>query len=201
MLDKIQKKYSIILASSSPRRRDFFRKLKIHHKIIKPYADETKKKSENIRQYLIRIAGLKAQSALQALGAKIDNQNFIIIACDTIVLFKNKIFGKPYSKADAKQMLKTLAGKTHKVVSCIYVIKIANKRCFVKHKIVSTSVTFKRLSNEEISNYLLLNEYKDKAGAYAAQGAGAFMIKQIKGSFTNVIGLPLAELFELLSSI
>jgi septum formation protein len=185
--------FLIILASSSPRRRAFFKKLKIPHCVIKPEIDENRKSNESIKNYLIRIAAAKASKALELSGNTLSTRKLLIVSCDTIVVLKNKIFGKPSSKNEARKMLKMLSGKTHEVVSCLYILKASAKTKTVKHKIITTKVSFKKLSETEIDYYLSLNEYSDKAGSYAAQGIGAFMIAKIDGSFTNVIGLPLAE--------
>ena len=119
-----------------------------------------------------------------------------VIGADTIVLIDNTILGKPGSNAQARSMLKQLSGKTHQVLTG-YCICCKNKNT-VFSETAKTDVHFKSLSDAEIDWYIQTGEPFDKAGAYAIQGIGTFLVKRINGSYTNVVGLPVCEVIEFL---
>jgi septum formation protein len=119
-----------------------------------------------------------------------------VIGADTIVVIDGAILGKPASKAEAKAMLHRLSGRTHQVLTGFALVNQARKRTI--GRTVSTDVLFKPLSDAEIAWYIDTDEPFDKAGAYALQGIGAFMVRAVYGSYTNVIGLPICELIETL---
>ncbi|MCX8022956.1 MAG: Maf family protein [Syntrophorhabdaceae bacterium] len=184
---------SIILASQSPRRIDILRTLGIPFAIIPPNIDESRKKEETPREYVLRIASEKA--------AKVGNlfpENWIIGA-DTVVVLKGKILGKPESEREAFSMLKALKGKWHKVITGYCVLNITKNVLF--RDAVETKVFMRALSDREIIRYIKTSEPLDKAGSYAVQGKGGYMIKEIKGSYQNVIGLPICEVAEALISL
>jgi septum formation protein len=114
-----------------------------------------------------------------------------VLAADTIVFLGQNIFGKPSSPTKAKEMLKTLSGRVHQVATAFCLIPA--KESPGRLTVVTSEVFFRDLSEIEIEQYVSLGESMDKAGAYSVQGAGAFLIDEIKGSFTNVVGLPLPE--------
>jgi septum formation protein len=117
-----------------------------------------------------------------------------VIGADTIVLIENMILGKPDSKDDARNMLKLLSGKTHQVLTG-YAIVCRSKGRSVADT-VTTQVLFKNLTEAEIEWYIHTHEPLDKAGAYAIQGLGTFIVKSVTGSYTNVVGLPVCEIVE-----
>ena len=119
-------------------------------------------------------------------------QQEIIVAADTIVVLGKQIMGKPGTEAKARQMLKQLSGKAHKVITGYCIIDSASGKTVTKA--VETKVYFKKLSNSEITNYIRSGEPLDRAGAYAVQGLGAVFIKKIEGDFLNVVGLPIQDL-------
>jgi len=119
-----------------------------------------------------------------------------VIGADTIVVVDDTILGKPASKAEAHSMLTTLSGRVHRVLTGFCLCRLAGNRLHAE--VVSTDVRFKILTPDEIEWYIHTSEPFDKAGAYAAQGLGAFMIKHIYGSYSNVVGLPVCEVVECL---
>ena len=178
-------KKEIILASNSPRRKDFFNLFKFPFKIKTFDVEETypsNLKEADIARY---IAGLKSNPF-----KKIINKNQIVISADTIVWHENKCLGKPKSLDEAKQMLKSLSGKTHKVITAVGFLTFNNYYCID----VTTEVTFEKLNNSIIDDYLLNASPLDKAGSYAIQESiGLLGISKINGSYTNVVGLPVTE--------
>jgi septum formation protein len=184
-------KHSFVLASASLRRIGLLKSIKIFPKIT--YSSEINEdiiSNENPKKYCIRIAKNKALKALVKYPEE------FILSADTIVFCGNKIFLKPKDKEEAKKFLVFFSGRKHSVLTCVCLAK----KNLIKVKKVFTKVTFKRLNNQEIEEYLLTNEWKDKAGAYAIQGYAEKFIKRINGSYSNVVGLPLSETYNLLNS-
>ena len=192
MLQEKLKNYNIILASKSPRRQQFFKDLDIDFTIKLKEVEEVypqELKGIEITDYL---ANLKAEAFTDL------KDNDILITSDTIVWLENKALGKPKDHNEAFTMLKNLSGKKHEVITSI---SIKNKN-FQKIVNDSTTVTFKELSDEEINYYI--NNYKpfDKAGAYGIQEwIGYIGIKNIKGSYFNVVGLPVYKLYKELMNL
>ncbi len=184
-------KHSFVLASASPRRIELLKNIKIFPKITYPSEiNEDIISKENPRKYCIRIAKNKALKALEKYPEE------FILSADTIVFCSNKIFLKPKNKEEAKKFLAFFSGRKHNVLTCVCLAK----KNLIKVKNVFTKVTFKRLNAQEIEEYLSTNEWKDKAGAYAIQGYAEKFIKRINGSYSNVVGLPLFETYNLLNS-
>jgi septum formation protein len=184
-------KHSFVLASASSRRIELLKNIKIFPKIT--YSSEINEdiiSKENPKKYCIRIAKNKALKALEKYPKE------FILSADTIVFCSNKIFLKPKDKEEAKKFLVFFSGRKHNVLTCVCLAK----KNLIKVKKVFTKVTFKRLNAQEIEEYLLTNEWKDKAGAYAIQGYAEKFIKRINGSYSNVVGLPLFETYNLLNS-
>lgn len=184
-------KHSFVLASASPRRIELLKNIKIFPKIT--YSSEINEdiiNKEKPRKYCIRIAKNKALKALEKYPEE------FILSADTIVFCSNKIFLKPKDKEEAKKFLAFFSGRKHNVLTCVCLAK----KNLIKVKKVFTKVTFKKLNTQEIEEYLLTNEWKDKAGAYAIQGYAEKFIKRINGSYSNVVGLPLFETYNLLNS-
>jgi len=183
-------KYNIILASGSPRRKQFLQDLDIPFQVI------TKEIEEIYPQHLERdeitnfLANLKA-AAFDDLA-----ENDVVITSDTIVWFQNKALGKPKDFDDAFEMLSKMAGHTHEVYTSVC-IKTKNKIFTFSD---CTKVTFSNLTNEEITYYLNLYKPFDKAGSYGIQDwIGLVAISKIEGSYTNVVGLPTEKLFQKLN--
>lgn len=178
-----------ILGSQSPRRRELLTNAGIKFEIIKPNVDEIPKKGEKPVDFVRRASIDKLKDILDKTKP---NKRTVILTADTIVVINKRILGKPVDSTDAFRMLKSLQNRWHIVYtafSLYYMGKIITR-------VVKTDVRFRRLTDKEIKNYIKSGEPMDKAGAYAAQGIGATIIKEIRGSYTNVIGLPIAEVLK-----
>lgn len=184
---------SIILASESTRRVDILRTLGISFSIVPPDIDERQKKDEPPREYVSRISLEKASSVGNHFPQK------WVVAADTVVVYKNKIMGKPKDERDAFKMLKTLSGKWHKVITGYCVLNIS--KGIIYRDVVETKVFLREMSDDEIIRYINTAEPLGKAGSYAVQGKGGYMVKEIKGSYANVVGLPICEVAEALLSL
>ncbi len=178
-----------ILGSSSLRRKELLSIYGIKYETISPDIDESPKRGESPEEFVKRSAKEKMKEVISKNEL---SDNSIILTADTIVVFKNKIMGKPLDQKDAFRMLKLLQNRWHKVYTA-FCIRYCNKTIT---RFVKTDVRFRRLTTREISAYIKTGEPMDKAGSYAAQGAGSLIIKEIRGSYTNVIGLPMAELID-----
>lgn len=177
--------YEIILASGSPRRRDFLRSLKIPFTIKTHPVDETfppELKGKEIAEFIV-------QQKNAAFVNNIDAQQ-IVITADTIVWCENRYLGKPENKKAAKEMLEFLSGKSHQVITSVGFLTAQKFEMITE----TTKVSFKDLTNQEIDHYIEEASPLDKAGAYGIQEwIGAIGITKIEGSYTNVVGLPLAQ--------
>ncbi len=182
------KNIHFILATKSPRRIEFLKNLNLNFKVYPSGFKEELKDFITPEQYVINNSLQKAEDVSKNF------ENSIIAGFDTIVLFQNKILGKPKNSEDAFNMLSMLSNSTHKVITAYTLLHKKKDAKITKY--VTTDVFFKNLKNDEIKWYISTNEPYDKAGAYAIQGIGAFMVKKINGSYTNVVGLPLAEFLE-----
>lgn len=184
---------SIVLASESTRRVDILRTLGISFSIIPPDIDETRRRDETPREFVQRISYEKARKVGNHFPDK------WVIAADTIVVLKGKVLGKPANERDAFNMLRTLSGKWHKVITGYCVLNLLKN--VVYRDIVETKVFVRDMTDDEIIKYIKTSEPMDKAGSYAVQGRGGYMVKEIKGSYTNVVGLPICEVAEALLSL
>ncbi len=180
-------KQPLVLASASPRRRELLATLGLDFSIVVPEIDETPKPDEKPRAFAERLAAEKA-GAVDVPG--------IIIAADTIVVQDETILGKPTDEQHACEMLRSLSGVAHEVVTGVCVKSSERTVVFS----VGTQVAFRAVKEAEIAAYVATGESMDKAGAYAIQGGAAHMVRRIDGSYTNVVGLPLCELYEALIS-
>lgn len=184
---------AIVLASESTRRIDMLRTLGISFSIIPPDVDESKRKDETVREYVIRIAHDKASKVGKLFPEK------WVIAADTIVVAKGRVLGKPKSEKQAVEMLKRLRGRWHKVMTGYCIMNVS--RGITYQDVAETKVFIKDLADEEIFKYIKTSEPFDKAGSYAVQGRGGYMVKEIKGSYANVVGLPICEITEMLLTL
>ncbi len=192
MKKHISQDYPLILASSSPRRRELLSSLKIPFLVIPSNVEEKKGKDDPERF-------AKENALIKAKDVSFRIKDRWILGADTIVVLGRRIIGKPKDREDAKRMLRQLSGKNHTVITAFCIIDPEGE---VAHlETVKTEVWIKELTEEEIEGYLETGEPFDKAGSYAAQGIGAFMIKKIRGSYTNVVGLPLSELIDALKKV
>ena len=178
----------IILASASPRRKEIFKKTGLKFKVDESNCDEKANpglKPHELAQFLSRA---KARDVARRY------RNALVIAADTIVISGRKIFGKPGGEEQAREMLKTLSGKAHSVITGFTIIDTAGRKELSRS--VETKVYVKRLGADEIEAYIRSGEPFGKAGAYGIQGLGAVIVKKIEGDFFNVMGLPLNALAE-----
>lgn len=192
----------LILGSSSPRRVELLGKLGLDFEKMSPDVDETLTGSYSPEEFVRKIALKKAKSLVENNFSS-DLIDKVLLTADTVVVLGSKVIGKPKSKDEAREVLKELSGRTHSVYTGIcYTYKEPKKDQIVYEEAVTkTQVLFKKLGEEEIESYIATDEPYDKAGAYAIQGNSSFMVKEIKGSFTNVVGLPLAEVSDKLKDI
>lgn len=185
----------IILASSSQRRIELFKKLDLPFKIEKADIDEKPKPKETAYQMVKRLSFEKAKKISQKYPAG----NCWIIAADTTVVLEKEILGKPKNKKEAIKMLQRLSGRSHWVFTGITILHPKTKKK-ITH-VEKTKVFFRQLSFKEIVDYVNKNELMDKAGAYAAQEQAALFIKRIEGDFYNVVGLPICWLSSTLKKL
>lgn len=185
--------HPFILASASPRREELLRSLGLSFKILPGHIDETYLDGESPRAHVRRLSRNKA-----AVIA-IQHPNALVLGADTIVVIDGRILGKPKNKKQAREMLRQLSSREHTVFTG-FTLTFVNAG-ISKTKVVKSSVQFKEISSEEIDWYVNCDEPYDKAGGYAVQGKGAYFIKTIRGSYTNVIGLPLCEVLDELKHI
>ena len=190
----------IVLASMSPRRSDFLTQLGLAFRVFPPHIEEKPRGSESARDYALRNAVEKAHHVARHLpaGGKDMPGRYVVIAADTIVVLKERILEKPRDKEHARAMLHALSGQRHEVMSGLCVLGLGWPSAREKSLIVRTEVEMKTLTEAEIDAYIASGEPMDKAGAYAVQGRGAYMIRAVFGSYTNVVGLPLSELVDIL---
>jgi len=183
----------LILASSSPRRRDLLSSLGIEFEVVPANVQETPTTHEIAKDFALRVAGKKAL----AVGGKYAYA--WVIGADTVVTIEDKILGKPQNSEEAKMMLQQLANKEHIVITG-YVLFNSEERKKIE-RVEETRVKIKHLEEKEINWYINTGEPFDKAGGYAIQGKGNFLVEWIQGSYTNVVGLPLCQLVELLNDL
>lgn len=190
---KIKVKNKIILASKSPRRREILDIAKIPYKVYASEINEAINKNLTARQASIELAKLKATDVKSKFPIK-----STVVGCDTLVCFKNKIFGKPQSTDDAINILKTLSGKIHQVYTGVCILKNDLPAITFSEQ---TDVEFWNIDEDEIIKYVKTGEPLDKAGAYGIQDKGCLFVKAIYGDFYNVMGLPVAKLSRILSQL
>lgn len=182
----------IILASASPRRKELLAKAGISFTVI-PAAGEEKRTSENPGEAVQQLARDKAEWVAQSLAEC--EKGTLVIGSDTIVVFENRILGKPKDRRDAAETLEKLQGNTHQVYTGVTVLERKAGK-WVEHTFFeSTDVTFYPVSREEIQDYIATGEPMDKAGSYGIQGLFGIYVKGICGDYNNVVGLPVARLF------
>lgn len=185
----------IVLASASPRRSELLARLGIRFHVEPSHIDEEPLPDETPEEHVVRLSREKAREVAQR--ESVPGRWFI--GSDTIVLRDDTILGKPRDVLDAAEMLRSLSGRSHRVLSG-YAVYDRQTDTDVSG-VVSTSVRFKELTEQEIAGYIATGEPLDKAGAYAIQGIGAFMVPGIEGSYTNVVGLPLCEVVAVLERL
>jgi len=182
--DKPMKK--IILASASPRRRELLEKIGLAFEI------ESSRFEEEVATAADPHRTARLNSVTKAATVAARHKNVIVIAADTIGVFRGKVLGKPHTPAEARKMLLTLNGESHRVITGFTIIDTETSKTVTRS--VESRVYFRPLTPAEIDAYIRTGEPLDKAGAYAIQGLGAVIVERIEGDYYNVIGLPLAAL-------
>lgn len=196
----------IFLASISPRRKELLKRLGIKFRVLVPRLNEISfsphlfppplvggGQEGGAKKYALALAKMKVESVREQV------QKGVIIGMDTIVVLDKKIMGKPKYKKEARAMLSALSGKTHKVITGIYLLCLPKRKAISRYEM--TKVKFRKLSKMEIERYIKTNEPYDKAGAYAIQGKAGLFIESINGCYFNVVGFPLAKFLELLKKL
>ncbi len=180
----------LILASASPRRQQYFDDLGLTVRVHAADIVETPLPKENPQAFVQRMAEEKARAVMEL------NPGSWVVAADTVVNFAGSVLGKPKDKMDAVSMLMQLSGKEHCVQTgfCL----ACNQENVIAVQSVTTQVVFCGFSQKTAEAYAATGEPLDKAGAYGIQGKGAFLVKEIRGSYSNIVGLPLCELLTML---
>ena len=188
------KKYNIILASNSPRRKELLSRLGVPFEVrVLKDIDESYPETTPVSEVAQFIAGKKADVYRLVMG---DDE--LIITADTVVIVGNEILGKPADADDAARMLRALSGRTHQVTTGVCMVAKDQDRRFS----VTTDVTFKQLTDEEISYYIQTFKPYDKAGAYGIQEwIGCIGVTGLSGSYYNVMGLPIQRIYQVLKSL
>ena len=183
----------LILASASPRRRELLQQTPLRFRVIPSHTEETRRREETAQTYVARIAAEKARAVAER------QPGFWVLAADTIVVLEGQVFGKPTDLDNARQILTTLSGRPHQVMTAFVLLDTAGKTTAAE--VVTSQVTFKEMSASEVTAYLATGEPFDKAGAYAFQGKGRDLIAQVSGSHSNIIGLPMDEVTAALRAV
>ena len=185
---KLFSKPQIILASSSPRRRELLDQIQVSYEVLPVNIDESHIPGEVAEHFVKRLAAEKAQAGYH------QKPHRLTLGSDTIVVIGLNILGKPENKAQAVEMLSLLSGNTHQVMTAVAVHSKQYKACVLS----VSDVEFAELTDQQIDAYWETGEPKDKAGAYGVQGIAAQFIKKINGSYSGIMGLPLFETAQLL---
>lgn len=180
----------LVLASASPRRKALLEFLGIPFSVVPSQFDERSLSVERPSKYARRAATLKTRDVMRRVAV-----DCAVLGADTVVAIGDKTLGKPVDDTEALSMLSALSGRTHQVWTSVCLGR-ANE--VIEAQVVSTDVTFRKISEQEVSRYVATGEGCDKAGAYAIQGDGARFVRAIAGSYSNVVGLPVVETLSLL---
>ncbi len=184
-------KNRLILASASPRRKTLLAQIGVNVDVAPADIDEQQRLGESPEVYVSRLAKEKAEAGFMA------NDGRPVLGADTTVALDDQVLGKPTDLADAQRILGSLSGRRHRVITSV---AIATAESLLS-RTVTTEVEFNSITDEMILSYWQSGEPQDKAGAYGIQGLGAVFVKRIDGSYSSVVGLPLAETAELLAQI
>jgi septum formation protein len=176
----------IVLASSSPRRKEILEGLGVQFKVISSDIEETVNEELSPPEIAKQLAYLKAKDISNKISG-----DYVVIGADTIVEY-NKVLGKPKSTEDAYHMLKLLSGQVHRVITGFAIIDCFNQKEFIDYD--CTNVYFNKLTDEQIQKYIATGEPMDKAGAYGIQGKASLFVSKIEGDYFNIVGLPMFKL-------
>lgn len=186
----------LYLASQSPRRRELLQQLGASFSVLDVNVPERPAADEKAQAYVERVARDKAQAGLVSLSAG-DRDDAVVLGADTEVVLAGEVFGKPRDADDAIAMLRRLSGRTHEVISAVWLVTPQREQ----GEVCVSRVRFARLDEQQIARYVATGEPFGKAGAYAIQGGAAAMIEHLEGSYSGVMGLPLFETARLLAGV
>lgn len=181
---------TFVLASGSPRRQQLLAEAGLQFEVVSPDVVESTNPSLTVQELTVCNASRKALAIARV------RSKAVVLGADTLVALDGRVLGKPSDLRDAARMLQRLSGREHSVCTAVSICAEGGRRAFGFH--VVSQVRFRSLNSEEIAAYLAKINPLDKAGAYAAQGHGSEIIAQIRGSFTNVVGLPIGETLRVL---
>ncbi|WP_298623962.1 nucleoside triphosphate pyrophosphatase [uncultured Legionella sp.] len=181
----------ITLASASPRRFQILQEHGFNANVFPANIDEIRQENEDARTYVTRLAREKAQAILPQIGT---DRTDLILAADTTVAYKNHILEKPSDPADAYRMLQMLSGNTHEVYTGYALIQLPEQQWLVDCAV--TSITFHTLTEQQIHHYVASGDPFDKAGGYGIQNVFETFVKEIRGSYYNVMGLPIEDIMD-----
>jgi septum formation protein len=184
----------LVLASASPRRRELLERVGLRFEVDAADVDEAQAPGESPDAYAARVAEDKARLVA---GRRPDA---FVLAADTIVELGGEVLGKAADAAEARAMLARLAGRTHRVRTAVVLLAPGGGGGAARRVAVDTAVDMRALGDDELAGYVASGEWRGKAGAYAVQGIGAALVRAVRGSYTNVVGLPLVEVLELVAA-
>jgi len=187
----------LVLASASPRRAELLTSAGLTFETLAVDADERPRPGEAPPAYVRRLAGEKSARALDLLLCSMAEQDIVVLGADTAVVLDGEILGKPRDDEDARAMLRRLSGQRHEVLTGVSLRTVGDEMGLVE----ATSVWFAPLTPDAIAWYVSTREGGDKAGAYAIQGLASRFIPRIEGSYSNVVGLPVAAVADLLQKL
>lgn len=181
----------IVLASASPRRGEILDQMRIGYRRVVPRVDESRRAGESGRDLVLRLAQAKARAGRGLAGAELP-----VLGADTLVLLDGEVLGKPAGREDGLAMLEQLSGRAHEVVTAVAVASGGG----IQAEVSRSTVVFRRITAEDAARYWATGEPRDKAGGYAIQGIGGLFVDRLEGSYSGVVGLPLAETERLLEA-
>ena len=190
----------IYLASKSPRRTELLQQIGVEHQILDIDVDEYINRSDSPQDNVRALSVLKCQEGVRKIISE-RKSSFPVLAADTIVVLGDEIFGKPQEESDAINMLLKLSGKTHIVMTAVTIGIMTDEEAKFHTISVTSRVEFTKLTASDCKEYCHTNEPYDKAGGYGIQGYGSAFIKRINGSYSNIVGLPIHEVVQLLKEL
>ena len=198
-MPRVPRRCQLILGSSSPRRRELLAAAGWAFEVVTPDVEEIPRRGETPSAFARRAACDKARAVAARLAPRRPGAApRVVIGCDTVVALGRRILGKPRDAAEARRMLRALSGRRHRVISGVCVLTENERGWRTAVRVVTTQVTFRPVGGREIARYVAGGEPMDKAGAYAIQGGAAGLVREVRGSYTNVVGFPMTEVLELI---
>lgn len=186
LLELLEDRMKIILASASPRRSQLLAEMGVEFEVVSSPVEEL----HDERLKAAELCEINARQKAEWVAER--QRHAVVLGADTLVAYSNRLFGKPRDLKEARTMLRELSGKTHEVVTGICVLQLETDRRSVFHEL--TRVTFRTLTEDRVNEYVRAVDVLDKAGAYGIQERGELLVKKIEGSFSNVVGLPVERL-------